>query len=517
MLHRPPGQLLLATLSGLLLGLPNLYPPLFPLAWFAFVPLLLALESAGPGRSYLLGLLMGLVVWLLSSYWVVEFVTLSRGWAQPWSTLAALLFWLYAAQLFALIAVLGRWLRYHAPVPLLLWFPVLVVSVVALFPMLFNARLGEWQVAFPVALQGADITGAYGIDLMMALSSALAYHLLRRQWSGAQRWAMPVAATVLVGWFGYGAVALQQWDARLASWETRPVGLVQPDDAVSIEIPLPPPGYTRASPREMEMTARLAAAGAELVIWPEARYKGYFHEPHVRDAYRERIAELGIALLFHDLELEDVDGTRRYYNAAALLSGDGELTAHYRKIKRMAFGEYTPVFSQVPLLRELFAGFFGDFTTELTPGESLVSAKAAGMRLVPRICYESTYPAFIADSIRDSPAGAVLVVLSQNGWFGRTHQPFQHLRTSSLRAVENRVPMIHAINNGPSAVIAPSGRVVHQTLPFGRSETVVHMPHDPSSGGSFYSRHPRLFPYTVHALLVLILGAALIRRFRPRT
>ncbi|MCH8504459.1 MAG: hypothetical protein LAT50_09070, partial [Ectothiorhodospiraceae bacterium] len=289
-----PLKLLLAVLAGLLLALPTLFPALFPRAWVAFVPLLSALESSRLRTSYLLGAVMGLVVWTLSTYWTVEFVTLFKGWAQPWSGLAGMLFWFYAAQLFAVIAVLYQWLRRWSGVGELLVFPPVVVVVFALYPMLFNARLGEWQVGFPLALQGADITGAYGIDLMIALCNVLVYSLLRRDWAGARRWGLAAAVLPLAGWFAYGLHALHQWDERIAEWEARPIGLVQPDDAVSIEIPLPPPGYTRAAPREMEMTERLAEAGAELVIWPEARYKGYFHEPHVAAAYRKRVAELGV-------------------------------------------------------------------------------------------------------------------------------------------------------------------------------------------------------------------------------
>ena len=65
------------------------------------------------------------------------------------------------------------------------------------------------------------------------------------------------------------------------------VGIVQPNEAPSLARPAIFPGYSLAYPPEMAMTERLAQAGAELVVWPETRYKGYFDQPHVQNARSE--------------------------------------------------------------------------------------------------------------------------------------------------------------------------------------------------------------------------------------
>lgn len=64
--------------------------------------------------------------------------------------------------------------------------------------------------------------------------------------------------------------------------------------------------------------------------------------------------------------------------------------------------------------------------------------------------------------------GTVLIGLSSNGWFGDTVQPYQHVNASILRAVENRLPFVHVLNNGPSVVVLPNGRVVFQSQFRGR-------------------------------------------------
>lgn len=487
----------LALLSGLLLGLSTLDSRLYLTGWIGFLPLLLALEGRSLRQSYLLGMLTGIVFWAAASYWLADFIVNLKGYPRLPSTLLAALFWVYAGQGFGLVALAYQWLRQWLRTGQVFILPLAFVAGFSLYPVLFRFRLGEAQTGFPLALQGADLVGAYGIDFMLALASAVLFFCWRRR--GVGPWEL-LALGLLSGWFGYGALALHRWDAAIAEWPHKRIGIVQPNDPPSIDIPPPEPGYSRALPPELEMTGRLAAAGAELVVWPEARYKGYFDQRAVRDAYEYSIGKHGVPLLFHDLERRQEAGRWRQYNAAALLDATGRLQSTYHKVKLFAFGEYTPLVGELPLVRKWVRGYFGDFLADITPGEGHEVWPAAGMRLVPKICYESAFPEFMAGAIGADAAGKVIVILSQDGWFGRSRQPYQHLWQSALRAVENRVPVVHAINGGPSGVILPSGRIAFQSRPFVRGEHLVAVPYAESSGGSFYARHPYLFITVIYAL-----------------
>lgn len=497
---------LLAMLGGGLLGLPCVDSDWFAVAWVGFLPLLWAVEGRSPKAAYLLGALAGTVFWASVTYWLADFASNLKGYQSPYNTLAAALFWLYAGQSFGITLALYQWLRGRVPLGEPFVLPIVFVTIFSLYPMLFYLRLGEGQTSFTIALQAADITGAHGIDFMIALAGATLFALVARPRTRASSVALAVAAVLFAGWFGYGQYALSQWDRQVVDWPSKRIGIVQPNDPPSIAIPPPAPGYSRALPPEMEMTARLAAMGAELVVWPEARFKGYFDQQAVRDAYEYSVSSHGAAVLFHDLERRRVGGAPIQHNAAALLDGSGQHIGTYRKMKLFAFGEYAPLISEVPLLRAWVASYFGDFLGEITPGAAHETFAVAGMRVVPKICYESAFPGFVADSVVDQPEGKVIAILSQDGWFGESRQPYQHLWQSALRAVENRVPVVHAINNGPSGVILPNGRYAFRAAPFVRSESVVDMPYSPDSGGSFFSRHPRLFLGVVYAAFgVLVL------------
>jgi apolipoprotein N-acyltransferase len=508
-------RLALAIVAGALVGIPWLSPSLFWTAWLGWVPLLFALRHASLGVSLIVGWTAGTVCFAIASHWMLNFVGYLDDYSPSLTFILSLGFWFYAGLALGLGCLLFRWLSVRLQGWELLTFPLSLVGVMALYPLLFKTHFAEAQAQFLTGLQGVDLLGAKGLDLVMMLCSVLIYRVMVGPARGHAWRGNALAVVVLLAWFAYGAVSVAHWDTQMEDWQIRRIGLVQPNDAVTLAIPEPPKGFSRENPEEMAATLRLAQAGAQVVIWPEARYKGYFDNFSVRQAYSKALAQSGVGLVFHDAEKRWKDGEEVYYNSVVHIDRQGNEVGQYRKMRRMPFGEYRPAFFGLPGLNWLTIQLFGEFLRPLAAGTEHGEFAVDGMPLVPKVCYETAFPMDVADAIGSDAAGKVLLFVSQDNWFGESTQPCQHRAMSVVRAVENRVPMIHLINNGPSIVAAPNGRALASTSAFSRAELVADLRFSPTAGGSLYSRYPGIIDWLIYgALAVLCIAGVLAGRRR---
>ena len=84
-------------------------------------------------------------------------------------------------------------------------------------------------------------------------------------------------------------------------------------------------------------------------------------------------------------------------------------------------------------------------------------------RMLPLICYEIIFP---GDAMPEAQRPGWLVNLTNDGWFGISSGPYQHLQQARVRAIEEGLPLVRAANTGISAVVDPVGRIVN-SLPLG--------------------------------------------------
>src|SRR5258708_17746495 len=150
------------------------------------------------------------------------------------------------------------------------------------------------------------------------------------------------------------------------------------------------------------------------------------------------------------------DNTFNYYNSAMIFGADGAHVGRYDKIHLVPFGEYIP-FKNLLTFAHKVTGKVSDFSRgrEHTVFR-LVDQQGRTHRYSIFICYE----AVSADEIRHfARNGAeVLVNISDDGWYGDTSAPWQHLNMTRMRAIENRRWLLRDTNNGVTAAIDPYGR-----------------------------------------------------------
>ena len=101
-----------------------------------------------------------------------------------------------------------------------------------------------------------------------------------------------------------------------------------------------------------------------------------------------------------------------------------------------------------------------------------------------------------------------LVNVTNDGWFGKSSGPYQHLQQARVRAIEEGLPVVRAANTGISAVIDPLGRIV-ASLPLG-TEGVLDSALPRPVGRTLYVR-------AGDGAAGLLVGAALVIVIRRRT
>jgi apolipoprotein N-acyltransferase len=240
---------------------------------------------------------------------------------------------------------------------------------------------------------------------------------------------------------------------------------------------------------------------SQIIIWPEAPTDFIDTDPLLRDAISKLAKQANAAVIVNDVTVASYkDGRPSLYNSASFFEPDGSYAGRYDKMHLVPFGEYTPY-------KPLFF-FVGDLLDDLPfiPGTRRSVFSVGDKKYGAFICYESIF----GDELRHFPllGAQVLVNISDDGWYGDTSAPWEHLDAARMRAIENHRWLLRATNTGITAAIDPEGRIT-ATIPR-HIRTSVQVPFGYESDLTFYSRYGDWFAWlcALATTLLLLLGSS---------
>ncbi|HMK34058.1 MAG TPA: apolipoprotein N-acyltransferase [Desulfomonilaceae bacterium] len=481
-----------AAAAGFLLALA--FPPfnLDFLAWIAFVPLLCVLEQDGtPGRAPFYGAAFGIAFFMLDMNWIYStLVTHGHFGAVPAVlTFLALIFMLAAfpAGFASAVAVCGR-----RGFSVFLTAPFIWTGIEYIRAVIFSGfpwdLAGYSQAGRLHVVQIADITGIYGISFLLLLVNGAAADLIQSvaQKKRPRLLMLGIAVLIAVSAIMYGQVRILEFSPASPSGESCPIGVLQGN--------IPQEMKWEARTRELTFSTyeRLGAAavreGARLLIWPETSVPVLFGTRDPDTQQPGRISEiLGVPMLVGAPYCETVDGNDYYYNSALLMDGVN-LTGRYDKIHLVPFGEYMPLSWLLPLGPGIAAR-----EADYSPGHFMTVLSVPGC--VPfsvLICYEAIFPDLARAALANG--AQLLVNITNDGWFGDTGAPYQHLAMAKLRSVENRVWLLRSANTGISAAFDPAGNMV-TSIPLQKEGYFVVTVPRAGRAGSFYCSFGDIFAW----------------------
>jgi apolipoprotein N-acyltransferase len=504
-------RVLLAVASGatLALSFPNYNLPL--LAWFAVGMLVLASAGAHPFESLLYGFLHGLVFYPVCLPWIAV-VMHQYGNVDPWMSGGIVSLIGIAGgivcSIFSLCVALAA--RKSAALACLLA-PFLWVSLEFLrthLPIIgFPWNLTGYAASGSLALlQLTPVTGIYGLSfLIAAYSSLLAYAVIVRT---PHAWKSVIVATVvLILVAAGGGYLVPKQTPRFTAH------LVQTNFPQSEQYPTRWLEIHSSELRDLEhISVDAAKKSPGLIVWPEVPAPFTFQEPIFAALATSIARDSGSDFLVGVFDMKrDPHGQWLYYNTAVLLNPSGQRTFAYDKIHLVPFGEYVPLRNWLTFANKLTADI-SDFTAGSTYGVGHLGSvetkvPSAGQTFGVFICYEAIFPGEIRQFAANG--AQLLINVSNDGWFGRSAAPAQHVMMARVRAVESRRWLLRDTNNGYTVSVDPYGRVIASMATDIRGE--LDAPYDFRSDLTPYVRFGDWFSWLCVLASIVLLTLALRR------
>ena len=504
----PPGfRLVCAAVSGAALSLSytGFYFSIY--SWLCIGLLLTVILDARPRIAFACGFVHSLFFALTSMSWIATVLAVHGGLSHTggWAIL------LLIASVFGILTGTFAWcvrrLAQRSVILACAGTPFLWVTfefVLAHMPEIgFPWNLLGYPASDNLALlQLTSVTGIWGLSFLVAAFNALV------TWAILAPKPLPRVRAIVLVMAGGLVVMSMAIGPRFVPHATANhyARAVQTNFPESMD---DPSDWFQTHTSDLDQIERLSVAPSnhtvDLLIWPEAPAPFSFEDPQFA-----RRASL-LAMQFHHPFLAGViqweaapepnstaHAVLAPYNSAILLDPQGQKIFSYDKVHLVPFGEYEPF----PLIHRVVAHFSDEVGGFRKGHNHAVGHLPGAYSFGVFICYEAIFP----NEVRRFAVNAadLFVNISNDGWFGRSAAPEQHLHMARVRAVENRRWLLRVTNNGFTVSVDPYGRIF-SPLP-ADVRAAVDLPYDFRTDETIYTRFDDWLPWLCVAVSVILLG-----------
>ncbi|MFQ6032461.1 MAG: apolipoprotein N-acyltransferase [Candidatus Zixiibacteriota bacterium] len=482
---------LLVILSAFLMSLA--YPPL-PFGfviYFALVPLIFASENKRHSDAFKIGYLFGLVSNSILLFWI--------GWATVFGAGAAiLLLCLYTALLIWFYALVQK--KWGASSLFLLPFLWVTMEYVRSlteisFPWL---NLAYTQTYYLNLIQYVSFTGNYAVSFWIVCLNLIIYLIIKHKKRIGL--ALSIFAILIILPYIYGRSVMSE---AIEKNNIIKIALLQGN--IEPEVKWDQRFLDYNIQTFIDMSKKVAEEDLDLILWPETAAPCYLASESL---YMNRIQavsdSLNIPLLVgtNDYEVTE-QGRVAYYNSAFLFKPKGKYPQIYNKMHLVPFSEKIPYDEKLRISDKVQLG-----QSDFSSGKELTIFHIPKGKFATLICFESVYPALVRDFVKRG--AEFLVNITNDGWFGKTHGPFQHAQIAVFRAIESRISIARCANTGVSMFIDPFGQVKSATKIFVRTVVIDQIPSKLKD--TFYTRHGDWFAQGCFLVSFFLMLASLIKR-----
>lgn len=463
-----------ALLSGILVG--TSYIPFPPWALlFCYAPLWISVTSrkdevVSVKRALWGGWLTQFTLSAIGFHWIAY--TAHEFGSLPWSVsiLALLLFCAFMHLYIPAAAGIGVLLQRRfglSQVQAIFSIALLHSLLERTWPVIFDWHLGYTLLWAKIpAYQWADVIGFHGLSAIILLINAWLAMIWLKQ-SETKKALLNIAAlfVFVTALIVSGSFHVQKWnhfDRKVKATVIQ--ANIGNSDKIAAERGRGAQDFITRKFTTMTQEAFVKFPDTEIFIWPETAFPDYLDQrllnrPHAQTLI-QGLSPVAKPVLTGAYSRDEIINPRKdqaTYNALFLIDGQGNsLDKPYWKTNLLAFGEYLPLSETFPILLK-WLPFISNFGRGHGPTVLNWNTQGETVRLGGQICYEGLYPEF-SRGLSEKNAD-ILVNVTNDSWFGKAFEPYQHMYMTIARGIETRRPLLRSTNTGISTAMLANGDV----------------------------------------------------------
>mgnify|MGYP006165715887 FL=1 len=292
------------------------------------------------------------------------------------------------------------------------------------------------------------IFGVHGLTLIIFLISLLTINIIR---GSDLKFYIPLSIIILSF---YVNIYSKEW--TFASNEKINISIIQPN--IANKLSYEKKDITFNMKTLNTLTLQSLSNNPDIILWPEAPLPVLYS--NIKNTYYENILEKipsSTSLVSGSFS----GNNNTIFNSLINITDSKNI---YHKKHLVPFGEYLPYRDYLLF----FYSTLGISILDISKGNNLHSIGINNYLAHSLICYESI---FSNDSLVKNPNIDFIINVTNDGWFGNSLAPIQHLDALRMRSLENQRYSVRAANSGISAFISPYGDII-EYLPYGKKGTL---------------------------------------------
>lgn len=499
----------LPILSGLFIG--TTYIPFFPWALaFCLVPLWIFWDKNRHSykKLWIGSWITQFVLNIIGFHWVAHTSSEFGGFPPLVSYVILILFACVAHLYYPVAALLWAWCSKKIPKV----FSWLLIPIAFSLCELLHPTIFFWHLGYPwlwIQLPGSHISewiGFYGINLItLFINLFVLLFILKRE----KKYIIS-ATSLFVIVNAIGLVLKQRAETSTDFTESLKVLVVQANIGNSIKVQQDKGDhfhdYILRKYLEITDTGVRAHPNTDLIVWPETAFPSPARKGNNIDFFQNKlrysINTISIPLITGAYE-EDEQG--KVYNSLVLFDKKGDFKDSYRKTHLLAFGEFFPGASLYPKLKQWFP-MVSDFGRGTGPKMIALNDE---LKVGAQICYESLFDSFSKKLVDLN--SQIIINVTNDSWFGRHAEPYQHGYMTLARALEYRIPLIRSTNTGISTVVLASGKILEKSPIHQEWYGHYNVPYSKKPQRTLFSYYAGFWPLLIFVLFLgLFIGGSLV-------